>query len=84
MYPLLVNIFNNLKGVNFNLLNIMAIVSVEDNIKGLQQQITEMSREIHRLEGMLRVFMEFQKNGLKEVDLPGALPKDENDQESED
>jgi hypothetical protein len=73
--------FNNLKGVNFNLLNIMAIVSVEENIKGLQQQIVEMNKEVHRMEGMLRVFVEFQKNGLKEVDLPGALPKDENETE---
>jgi hypothetical protein len=81
MYPLLVNMFNNLKGVNFNLLNIMAIVSVEENIKGLQQQIVEMNKEVHRMEGMLRVFLEFQKNGLKEVDLPGALPKDENETE---
>lgn len=54
----------------------MPIVSVEDNIKQLQTQIVEMSKEIHRLEGMLRVFLEFEKNGLKEVDLPGALPKE--------
>jgi len=54
----------------------MPIVSVQDNIKGLQQQIVEMTKEIHRLEGMLRVFIEFEKNGLKEVDLPGALPKE--------
>jgi hypothetical protein len=33
-----------------------------------------MTKEVHRLEGMLRVFLEFEKNGLKEVDLPGALP----------
>jgi hypothetical protein len=59
----------------------MAIVSVEENIKGLQQQIVEMNKEVHRMEGMLRVFVEFQKNGLKEVDLPGALPKDENETE---
>lgn len=54
----------------------MPIVSVAENIQQLQSQIVEMSREIHRLEGMLRVFIEFEKNGLKEVDLPGALPKD--------
>jgi hypothetical protein len=60
----------------------MAIVSVEDNIKQLQRQIVELSQEVHRMEGMLRVFVEFQKNGLKEVDLPGALPKErEEDQE---
>jgi hypothetical protein len=53
----------------------MPIVSVEENIKQLQLQIVEMTKEVHRLEGMLRVFIEFQKNGLKEVDLPGALPK---------
>ena len=53
----------------------MPIVSVDENIKGLQTQIVEMTKEIHRIEGMLRVFLEFQKNGLKEVDLPGALPK---------
>lgn len=54
----------------------MPIVSVEENIKQLQSQIVEMTKEVHRIEGMLRVFIEFQKNGLKEVDLPGALPKD--------
>ena len=60
----------------------MPIVSVEDNIKQLQTQIVEMTKEVHRLEGMLRVFLEFEKNGLKEVDLPGALPKErEEDQE---
>tara|TARA_B100000287_G_scaffold31471_1_gene29410 strand:- start:1887 stop:2084 length:198 start_codon:yes stop_codon:yes gene_type:complete len=60
----------------------MPIVSVEDNIKQLQVQIVEMTKEVHRLEGMLRVFLEFEKNGLKEVDLPGALPIErEEDQE---
>jgi len=59
----------------------MPLVSVEENIKGLQRQIIEMSQEIHRLEGMLRVFVEFQKNGLKEVDLPGALPKERIEEE---
>jgi len=58
----------------------MAIVSVEDNIKQLQRQIVELSQEVHRLEGMLRVFVEFQKNGLKEVDLPGALPKEQEEE----
>lgn len=53
----------------------MPLVSVEDNIKQLQNQIIELTKEVHRMEGMLRVFVEFQKNGLKEVDLPGALPK---------
>jgi hypothetical protein len=61
----------------------MPLVSVEENIKGLQNQIIEMSQEIHRLEGMLRVFVEFQKNGLKEVDLPGALPKERIEEEEE-
>ena len=59
----------------------MPLVSVEENIKGLQRQIIEMSQEIHRLEGMLRVFVEFEKNGLKEVDLPGALPKERIEEE---
>jgi hypothetical protein len=59
----------------------MAIVSVEDNIKQLQRQIVELSQEVHRMEGMLRVFVEFQKNGLKEVDLPGALPKEQEEEE---
>lgn len=61
----------------------MPLVSVEENIKGLQRQIIEMSQEIHRLEGMLRVFVEFEKNGLKEVDLPGALPKERIEEEEE-
>jgi lipid II:glycine glycyltransferase (peptidoglycan interpeptide bridge formation enzyme) len=57
----------------------MAIVSVEDNIKQLQRQIVELSQEVHRMEGMLRVFVEFQKNGLN--DLPGALPKEQEQEE---
>jgi hypothetical protein len=56
------------------------IVNVLDNIKKIENQIDEMTREIHRLEGSLRVFREFAINGLTEVEVPGALPKEPEDE----
>lgn len=48
----------------------MAKLSVEENIKKLQETIELTYQELHRLQGSLRVFLEFKKNGLIEIDLP--------------
>lgn len=48
----------------------MAKLSVEENIKKLQDTIELTYQELHRLQGSLRVFLEFKKNGLIEIDLP--------------
>lgn len=43
---------------------------VYENISKIRQTIDEMTREILRLEGSLRVFLGFKENGLSEVDIP--------------
>lgn len=48
----------------------MAKLNVEENIKKLQETIELTYQELHRLQGSLRVFLEFKKNGLIEIDLP--------------
>lgn len=50
----------------------MPTLNVEDNINKIRQTIDEMTREILRLEGSLRVFLGFKENGLTEVDIPEA------------
>ena len=48
----------------------MAKVNVEENIKKIMEAIDNMTREVLRLEGSLRVFREFHENGVKEVEIP--------------
>jgi len=50
----------------------MPTLNVNDNITKIRQTIDEMTREILRLEGSLRVFLEFKENGLTEVEIPEA------------
>lgn len=50
----------------------MPTLNVQDNINKIRQTIDEMTREILRLEGSLRVFLGFKENGLTEVDIPEA------------
>ena len=50
----------------------MPTLNVQDNINKIHQTIDEMTREILRLEGSLRVFLGFKENGLSEVDVPEA------------
>ena len=50
----------------------MPTLNVQDNINKIRQTIDEMTREILRLEGSLRVFLGFKENGLSEVDVPEA------------
>jgi hypothetical protein len=48
----------------------MPTLNVDENISKIRQTIDEMTREILRLEGSLRVFLGFKENGLSEVDIP--------------
>lgn len=50
----------------------MPTLNVQDNINKIRQTIDEMTHEILRLEGSLRVFLGFKENGLTEVDIPEA------------
>ena len=59
----------------------MPSVNVEDNIKKIQEAIEATYQELHRLQGSLRVFLGFQENGLKEIEIPEK--KEEQEKESE-
>ena len=48
----------------------MPSVDVEQNIMQLRDTIEKMTQELFRLQGSLRVFMDFKKSGLKVVELP--------------
>jgi hypothetical protein len=48
----------------------MSKVDVRENIKTIITQIDGLTKELFRLEGSLRVFQEFEKNGVLFVDVP--------------
>jgi len=48
----------------------MSKVDVKENIKRIIDQIDGLTKELFRLEGSLRVFQEFEKNGVLFVDVP--------------
>jgi hypothetical protein len=48
----------------------MPSVNVEDNIKKLEHAIEEMTQEVFRLQGSLRVFKGFKEAGLVDVEIP--------------
>ena len=48
----------------------MPTVDVEQNIAKLRDTIEQMTQEVFRLQGSLRIFMDFKKSGLKVVELP--------------
>ena len=48
----------------------MPTVDVEQNIMKLRETIEQMTQEVFRLQGSLRLFMDFKKSGLKVVELP--------------
>lgn len=60
----------------------MPTLNVQDNINKIRQTIDEMTREILRLEGSLRVFLGFKENGLSEVDVPEAKAEAEAEAEA--
>lgn len=60
----------------------MPSVNVEDNIKKIQEAIESTYQELHRLQGSLRVFLGFQENGLKEIEIPEKKEEEEKESES--
>lgn len=56
----------------------MPSLNVEENIKRMEQALEELTQEIFRIQGSLRVFKGFQEAGLKEVEIP---EKKENEEE---
>ena len=60
----------------------MPTVNVEENIKKLQEAIEATYQELHRLQGSLRVFLGFQENGLKEIEIPEKKEEEEKESES--
>ena len=60
----------------------MPSVNVEDNIKKIQEAIEATYQELHRLQGSLRVFLGFQENGLKEIEIPEKKEGEEKESES--
>ena len=55
----------------------MPTLNVEDNIKRIEQALEEMTQELFRLQGSLRVFKGFQEAGLKEVEIPEKKNEEE-------
>jgi hypothetical protein len=60
----------------------MPTVDVEQNIMKLRDTIEQMTQEVFRLQGTLRLFMDFKKSGLKVVELPHE-PREEEEEESQ-
>ena len=61
----------------------MSKVDVKENIKRIIEQIDGLSKELFRLEGSLRVFQEFEKNGVLFVDVPESAETEAPAQEEE-
>jgi hypothetical protein len=58
----------------------MPTVDVEQNIRKLRETIEQMTQEVFRLQGTLRLFVDFKKSGLKVVELPHE-PREEAEEE---
>lgn len=52
----------------------MPTLNVDENIQKITEAINQMSQEILRLEGSLRVFRGFKEAGLTEVEVPLQPP----------
>jgi hypothetical protein len=63
--------------------SIMSKVDVKENIKRIIDQIDGLTKELFRLEGSLRVFQEFEKNGVLFVDVPESTETEAPAQEEE-
>ena len=61
----------------------MPTLNVDENIQKITEAINQMSQEILRLEGSLRVFRGFKEAGLTEVEVPLQPPATETPSESE-
>jgi hypothetical protein len=58
----------------------MPSVDVEQNITKIQTSIEQLTQEIFRLQGSLRVFRDLKRSGLKVVEVPHE-PRDEEEEE---
>jgi hypothetical protein len=61
----------------------MPTLNVDENIQKITEAMNQMSQEILRLEGSLRVFRGFKEAGLTEVDVPLQPPAAETEAEAE-
>jgi lipid II:glycine glycyltransferase (peptidoglycan interpeptide bridge formation enzyme) len=61
----------------------MPTLNVEENIKRLEQTLEELTQEVFRVQGSLRVFKGFQETGLKEVEIPEKKKEVEEEQVKE-
>ena len=61
----------------------MPSVDVEQNIMQLRDTIEKMTQELFRLQGSLRVFMDFKNGGLKVVELPHEPREEEEEPQTE-
>ena len=61
----------------------MPTLNVDENIYKITDAINQMSQEILRLEGSLRVFRGFKEAGLTEVEVPLQPPAAEAEAEAE-
>ena len=55
----------------------MPTLNVTENIKRIEQSLEELTQEIFRLQGSLRVFKGFQEAGLENVEIPEKGEGDE-------
>ena len=60
----------------------MILGSSPEVIKKIQEAIEATYQELHRLQGSLRVFLGFQENGLKEIEIPEKKEEEEKESES--
>ena len=51
----------------------MPSINVDENIRKIEQAIEELTQEVYRLQGSLRVFKGFKEAGLTNVDVPDEL-----------
>lgn len=48
----------------------MPKLSVKENIQRIEKSLDELTQEIFRLQGTLRVFKSFEESGVEEIDIP--------------
>ena len=61
----------------------MPSANVEDNIKKIEHAIEELTQEVFRLQGSLRVFKGFKEAGLVDVEIPERPQEPEAEPEAE-
>ena len=64
-------------------MTIMPSLKVEDNIKKIEHAIEELTQEVFRLQGSLRVFKGFKEAGLVDVEIPERPQEPEAEPEAE-